>query len=330
MTLDSPAKGDPTIELMHIGELARRTGLSVKTIRYYSDEGLVPEASRTATGYRRYDQAALARLEFVRTLRTLGLDLGTIRQVLDRQADLRSVAAAHAEALAAQIRLLRVQRAALRALARREPTPTEVEHVNRIVQATAEERRRIVTEFLDQIFDFGAGPVDNEFTAMLRQVTPDLPDEPSDAQLDAWLELHELLGDPDFLARLREMGRRSFGGGGTGGGGTGAATTSINRETATLVTERVGAAVRAGIAPSDPAAAPVVGELVAALCAAGDGTDSEGYRAELRSGIESGTDPRAERYWQLMAIINGWPPVPSTAHLWEWFAAALRAWSCPM
>jgi len=37
-----------------------------------------------------------------------------------------------------------------------------------------------------------------------------------------------------------------------------------------------------------------------------------------------GTDARAERYWQLLAIINGWPPVPATVPAWEWLIAALR------
>jgi hypothetical protein len=53
-----------------IGELARLTGLPVKTIRYYSDLGLAPEAGRGSSSYRRYDEAGLARIELVRTLRT--------------------------------------------------------------------------------------------------------------------------------------------------------------------------------------------------------------------------------------------------------------------
>src|SRR3954464_3284615 len=104
---------------MNIGELSRLTGLPVKTIRYYSDVGLVPETERSRAGYRRYDHGSIVRLEFVRTRRELGLDLATIRQVLERGADLREVAAAHAEALGAQIRVLRLRRAALRAVADR-------------------------------------------------------------------------------------------------------------------------------------------------------------------------------------------------------------------
>jgi DNA-binding transcriptional MerR regulator len=309
---------------VNIGELARRTGLSVKTIRYYSDEGLVPEASRSAAGYRRYNADALARLEFVRTLRDLGLDLATIRRVLDQQADLRSVASAHADALDTQIRLLKIQRAALRSLAGRgtgDLDPKEVERMNRIAQATNEERRRAMTEFLDSIFDFGAGPVDNEFTKMLRGVSPDLPDDPTDEQLDAWVELAELIRDESFRAKLREMG--SWMRSPQKPDELMPTDPQTAMELSELAFGRIEPLVEAGVAPTDPAAAPVVDEIVAAYAAAAGRDPDPAYRRELAAATRRGYEPRAERYWQLLAVINGWPPVPARMHLWGWFADAL-------
>jgi DNA-binding transcriptional MerR regulator len=67
-----------------IGELSRRSGVSVRTIRFWSDRGVVPPAGRTEAGYRLYGDAALARLELVRTLRELGVDLPAIERVLAR------------------------------------------------------------------------------------------------------------------------------------------------------------------------------------------------------------------------------------------------------
>ncbi|MEU6106609.1 MerR family transcriptional regulator, partial [Streptomyces flaveolus] len=81
--------------LFTIGDLARRTGLTVKTIRFYSDSGIVPPTDRSPAGYRLYDIGALTRLDLVRTLRDLGLDLALIRQVLDREVSVPEVAAAH-------------------------------------------------------------------------------------------------------------------------------------------------------------------------------------------------------------------------------------------
>ena len=48
-------------------------------------------------------------------------------------------------------------------------------------------------------------------------------------------------------------------------------------------------------------------------------------RAELADRLETGTDARAERYWQLLAIVNGWSPAPTTVPKWEWLIAAPRA-----
>lgn len=61
-----------------IGQLAGHTGVSVRTIRFWSDRGVLPPSDRTAAGFRRYDAAAVARLELVRTLRELGVGLNAI------------------------------------------------------------------------------------------------------------------------------------------------------------------------------------------------------------------------------------------------------------
>ena len=121
-----------------IGALSRRTGIPVKTIRYYSEIGLVPETRRTRSGYRHYDGSALVRLELVRALRELGLDLATIRSILDRRAELTQIAAAQVEAIDAQIRLLRLRRAVLRRLAAGHPSEQEVERVHQLAHASAE------------------------------------------------------------------------------------------------------------------------------------------------------------------------------------------------
>jgi DNA-binding transcriptional MerR regulator len=299
---------------MNIGELSRLTGLPVKTIRYYSDVGLVPEAERSRAGYRRYDHASIVRLEFVRTLRELGLDLATIRQVLDRGADLRSVAAAHAEALGAQIRVLRLRRAALRAAASRELNGDDLERIARIAQAGASERRRVVDEFFDSIFsDISDTSESRRFTSGLRSVSADLPDEPTDEQVDAWIELAEMLRQEDFRERLREMGRRSFAPG-------------VARVVPTEMSEIKWFCELVGEAQDGGAMSPaaVVDEVMARWAEAAGRTDSPELRDEVIEAVGLSIEPRAERYWQLMATINGWPPIPSTMHRWAWFLSALR------
>ena len=68
--------------LFTIGELARATGLTVRTIRYWSDEGVLHPVTRSPGGYRLYDAESVARLELIRTLRELGLGLADVRQVV--------------------------------------------------------------------------------------------------------------------------------------------------------------------------------------------------------------------------------------------------------
>lgn len=67
---------------MRIGELGRAAGLPAKTIRFYESAGLLPEPGRTSSGYRDYDNTALARLQFIRSAQAAGLALAEIRQVI--------------------------------------------------------------------------------------------------------------------------------------------------------------------------------------------------------------------------------------------------------
>ena len=68
---------------MRIGELAEKTGVTTKTIRYYEGIGVVPEPERMANGYRLYDQADVDRLQFVRDAQAAGLSLVEINLILD-------------------------------------------------------------------------------------------------------------------------------------------------------------------------------------------------------------------------------------------------------
>jgi DNA-binding transcriptional MerR regulator len=105
---------------MTIGQLAARSGLAVRTLRFYADEGVLPAAARTEAGYRLFgpEAVARARLRTLRTLRELGVGLEDLRRVVSEDASLAAVAAAHARALDAQIQTLQLQRAVLAAVAR--------------------------------------------------------------------------------------------------------------------------------------------------------------------------------------------------------------------
>jgi len=66
-----------------IGELARRTGCEVVTIRYYEKERLLPEPARSEGNYRLYGETHVERLQFIRHCRSLDMSLSEIRALLE-------------------------------------------------------------------------------------------------------------------------------------------------------------------------------------------------------------------------------------------------------
>ena len=99
MSLASP----PQPAVLSIGELSRRTGVNIETIRYYERIEMLPAPPRTASGRRVYGPAETRTLAFIRRARELGFTLGEIRALLalsagggrESCAEVRELAAAH-------------------------------------------------------------------------------------------------------------------------------------------------------------------------------------------------------------------------------------------
>jgi DNA-binding transcriptional MerR regulator len=70
------------MDVLGIGDLARRTGTKVETIRWYERDGIMPAPARTEGGHRVYTQAHLDRLAFIRHARELGFPLEDVRTLL--------------------------------------------------------------------------------------------------------------------------------------------------------------------------------------------------------------------------------------------------------
>ena len=106
-----------------IGDLAKRAGVKVVTIRYYEQAGLMPVCERTAGNYRVYAQEHLERLHFVRRCRDLGFSLKQIKDMLllsaaesSTCADVCDVAAGHLKEVESKIADLRRLASELRRL----------------------------------------------------------------------------------------------------------------------------------------------------------------------------------------------------------------------
>ena len=188
---------------MTIGELAEQAGVSTRTLRFWADEGLIP-CDRTVGGYRLFGSEALPVAGLIRVLREVDVDLATIRSILEGRRELAGVVATHVDVIDARIALLRFQRSVLRAVASvKEPTTQELQIMYDLANLTADQRRQIISELVDETFAGldDAGPVADK----MRDATPDLPHDPSPEQVAAWVELAQLVQDPAFRTRARQM-----------------------------------------------------------------------------------------------------------------------------
>ncbi|MFC1401744.1 MULTISPECIES: MerR family transcriptional regulator [Streptacidiphilus] len=311
--------------LLTIGELARRTGLPVRTIRYWSEVGVVPEATRSAGGHRLYDAAGVARLELVATLRELGFGHAEVRRVLDRESTVAEVAATHVAALDTQIATLRLRRAVLSAIAAGDrEEPGNMDRLNRMARLSAQERQQMIEDFAARACaGLGVGP---ELRDRLRGDVHRLPDDPTQEQLEAWLELSELVSDPGFQQLARRAVQQSAVTRGTDpepGPGTGPGTgpqPDRHSRFAESLERTVGAALREGVAPDSPRAAAVVDRLLGA----GSGPERRAaVRARVGGVLEAGLDGRLERYRQLLAVLQDQQPPTSRAAVYTWLVEAL-------
>jgi DNA-binding transcriptional MerR regulator len=213
-----------------IGALARATGISVRTLRYYEQLALLRPAQRTARGHRLYGERELLRLQQVLSLRALGLSLDEVRSVLARR-DVtplevieRHVTRVRVE-LEDRTRLLaRLESVAARLRNREKPT---AELLLRAIEETAMIDRPTLEKYfapeqLKQLTQARAGLAPSAVRAEAdawRSVIADVraavtrglsPDDPSLAPIAArWIELLRALGadDPSVRGSLARLYR---------------------------------------------------------------------------------------------------------------------------
>ncbi|MFF4714171.1 MerR family transcriptional regulator [Streptomyces eurythermus] len=297
---------DDGTRLFTIGELAGATGLSVRTIRFWSDEGVLTPVTRSSAGYRLYDAASAARLELIRTLRELGLGLDEVRTVLAGERTVAEVAATHVAALDARIRALKVTRAVLSTVARRGAEAEEMTLVNKLARLSAAERQRIMEEFVAETLH-GLDTVDPDVQERIRRTAVDLAEDPTPEEVDAWVELAEMLQDPRFRAQMRRAvefnaaDRRP-------GEPRGRSLWFAKR-----LVELVAPARERGVDPTGPGAEEVLDELF-----------GDADRAEVLERMTAGFDERVARYRELLAVVNR-QPAPPHAEDFAWVVGALRA-----
>ncbi|MBW4706147.1 MULTISPECIES: MerR family transcriptional regulator [unclassified Micromonospora] len=322
-------------ELYAIGDVARRTGLSVSAVRYYADAGVVTPDATTPAGHRLYDVSAIARLELVRTLRELDAGLDEIRRVLAGEATLRELATTHLALLARQETRLRSRRAVLSALLRQDSTAEQVTLMHKLVGMPDEERDRLIDEFWAEVSTGWEPP--QRMVDWWRAARPELPEQPTAAQLEAWIELAELVRDPEVRQAVRHELHQACT---TGAGPLMSSPPMLDTlETGAAIGQPVLDAARERVPPDSPRGRGIADQWIGWLTGIFATPDSPGlpdtpeFRIQAADRMLAGAEwdrmPAEgpfDRYMELVATVNDDPP---ERFPYEWLAAALRASALP-
>lgn len=301
-------------EAYSIGQVAELTGMPVKTIRYYADVEVAPASARSENGHRRYDAADVARLQLARSLRELDLDLASVREVLEGRSALDDILHAHLATLETRMQELERRRAVVR-LALTSPAGDTSRRLRALTRREAAGRRDLLESFWGRVLGDEPAP---EALRLMSRGMPELPADPTAGQLDAWLELMDLAADEDFIETTRRNARR---------GERPAPDLDPDRLQRTTWEALTAArsAVQRGEAPEGPVGREVAARLGRAWAEAAGADYGPAYQRRLVADMAAHTDPRAVRYWELVAAVRGEAPVPLLTAAGEWLQVAMAA-----
>jgi DNA-binding transcriptional MerR regulator len=188
-----------------VGDLARHSGVTVRTLHHYEAIGLLRACGRTAAGHRRYAEAELARLQQIRSLRYLGLPLSRIRQVIDGTPETAlAVITGHMERLREQAALQRQLLVHLEAL-RTRLIRGETASMNELISAL-EAQTMVERKFTTEEQEFFRQRREEVGDARIKEV-----EEHAWPQMFADLRAEIDAGTEPESARGRELADRWFG-----------------------------------------------------------------------------------------------------------------------
>jgi DNA-binding transcriptional MerR regulator len=208
---------------MKVGELAKRTGVTVRTLHHYDEIGLLAPGDRTAAGHRVYGEAEVRRLQQIASLRHLGLPLDEIRDCLDRpDYSLGHVLSLHIGRIDEEMDRLARVRSLLVGLQDRLTAPqgVSVDALTQAIEATMSYEKHYTPEQLQQlrrrreeVGDSRVEEVQRAWTelfaafrdAMERGLAPGSDEVKRLAQTSASLIREFTGGDPEIEASLTRM-----------------------------------------------------------------------------------------------------------------------------
>ncbi|MGO4754958.1 MerR family transcriptional regulator [Streptomyces sp. 2MCAF27] len=292
-------------DTLSIGELSQLTGVPVRTIRFYCDEGFV-ESVRSTGGHRRFLPDTVERVTLLRRLRALGLGLTSIDSVLGGRRSIAEAAARERAKIDIELATLGWRRASLRAVEQAAPA----ERAARLELLAAVTDGRAAQHMLEAFWSRIALPslpsMSEDGASMFISVSvPEPPDDPTPEQVVAYATLVAIVDDHRLRQRIWARTR-------TGDefvayqnalldGGIGEAC-----ELARLL-------VRAG---EQPRPGPLLDRFVEAHATTRSTRDSPMFRRALLRTAAVDRSPGLRRYWELVGDITGEDVTVGEAHSW--------------
>ncbi|MGW2411357.1 MerR family transcriptional regulator [Streptomyces tubercidicus] len=304
-----------------IGELAEQAGVTVKTVRFYSDRGLLPEAIRSAGGHRRYGPEALDRLRLIRSLRTLDLPLPQVDRIVAQEdapgaADaLEGAVAGQLRELGTQLSSLRWREAALHLL--RDCAPEERADCLRLIGAVD------IPPSTDALARFWRHVLPARLPArllstLLEAAVPQLPADPTPSQVLIFARLHAVATDRRVVdINLRRLASR---------------TSDEACRPAVLYEGLVEACALASADVRDrrpPHAGEALDCFVTAHAGLRNTRDTPAFRRQLSVQLGRLAHPLIDRYWQLVGELPSASRQPTIGAMDDWLRAALDAQVAP-
>ncbi|WP_289140139.1 MerR family transcriptional regulator [uncultured Brevibacillus sp.] len=203
-TLANPTEKDTKYS---IGNVAKMTGTTVPTVRYYDQIGLLKPAEVTTGRYRLYTMEEIWRLKIILTLRNLGFGLEEVRKLISGETSVDTVIDWQMEALDTQIRTLTSVKSILEQTQQSDYGEDSINYLHELVQSisvSTEERKRFINEKI--IASVVPDQVPVEWKKSFMGNSNDVftkKGKLSAQQTAALLEIEELLDDPQFVADIR-------------------------------------------------------------------------------------------------------------------------------
>jgi DNA-binding transcriptional MerR regulator len=285
-----------------IGEASRLSGVSVRRLRFYSDQGLLPPAGRTESGYRVFTDSEL-------------LSLDAIREVLSHELSLKEALRLRLRALEAEIAAQRRVAAALRAALRSpELNESDLRRFWTMTTLSREERRSVIERFYEQVSeDTKIDPA--WMREKIEASVPELPDDPTPEQCDAWIELASILNDPGFVASMRSNAKGVW--------DNDAFDPDAFQKASEKFIRKASQAISEGLEPTSEAGKALAWEWLETSAGLLGRKPDLDFKKWLRNRYAQ-HDPRGSRYWELVAIMKGQSPQSSPNREWVWIVAAMK------